>query len=44
MSMLTTKIVRAAAAAVGVVVMTTFGYATLAGADPVDNRRGGSVA
>lgn len=34
-----TRAVRAAAAAFGVVALTTFGYATLAGADPVDNRR-----
>ena len=34
-----TRAVRAAAAAVGVVALTTFGYATLAGADPVDDRR-----
>lgn len=31
-----------ASAAVGVMALTTFGYATLAGADPVDNRRRGA--
>lgn len=30
---------RRAAAGFGVVALTTFGYTTLAGADPVDNRR-----
>ena len=34
-----TRAVRAAAAAVGVVALATFGYATLAGADPVEDRR-----
>ena len=34
-----TSAVRAAAAAFGVVALTTFGYAALAGADPVEDRR-----
>ncbi len=34
-----TNAVRAAAAAVGVVALATFGYATLAGADPVEDRQ-----